>query len=427
MTDTQNGGVKFDYVKGAIGTVILGSGGAVAGIKNTTQTVYKCPDCGMTLTYCMPEELKIMIDVGVESASARNKLTFHGIPMDWNALTKQYKNIESGNGDKEVQRQRMLVEEREMNKQKLLTHITDKFLEKISEIQTEIEIYLANIENNKEHGEELQKAWEEIALPIIEQKKHEQDVAMKKIEDEYNFRLRALKATTADWLKPHNEKKQSLLREEDELLVKYYALGFLKFSEKKATKARLDAIKIELSTVDEKIEEETAFCKRAEQRNITKAKQQREEKERESLLNIEKKYTIPENPAVKIKRGAFWTNAIEGLRTRSNHDDYIKDILGCIFVYLTLSIMQEMTGSRGIVFNYILPTSLKERSFNLEDADTIMDVAMPKLCETFNINNPHVYEGYAKMKTRMIQVDKKLVEAGLVVEDDRGYGYLTLL
>ena len=46
------------YKKGIVGTVVLGVGGAVAGIESKTQQVYKCQDCGMTLSYSMPENLK---------------------------------------------------------------------------------------------------------------------------------------------------------------------------------------------------------------------------------------------------------------------------------------------------------------------------------------------------------------------------------
>ena len=34
VTDTQIGGLKYDYLKGAVGTAILGAGGAAAGMKN---------------------------------------------------------------------------------------------------------------------------------------------------------------------------------------------------------------------------------------------------------------------------------------------------------------------------------------------------------------------------------------------------------
>ena len=52
-TDTQTGGISYNYKKGVVGTVVLGAGGAVAGIENKNQTIYKCADCGMVLSYPM--------------------------------------------------------------------------------------------------------------------------------------------------------------------------------------------------------------------------------------------------------------------------------------------------------------------------------------------------------------------------------------
>ena len=36
VTDTQIGGLKYDYLKGAVGTAILGAGGAAAGLRYDT-------------------------------------------------------------------------------------------------------------------------------------------------------------------------------------------------------------------------------------------------------------------------------------------------------------------------------------------------------------------------------------------------------
>ena len=99
VTDTQIGGLKYDYLKGAVGTAILGAGGAAAGIKNQQQQVFKCPDCGQTLTYAMPEEVKQLIDLGVMSLNARQRLTLRGTPIEWEFLKNKYKNIEHGVAD----------------------------------------------------------------------------------------------------------------------------------------------------------------------------------------------------------------------------------------------------------------------------------------------------------------------------------------
>lgn len=100
VTDTQAGGIKYNYLKGAIGTVALGVGGAAAGITNETQKVFKCPDCGITLTYSMPQDMKNLIDIGVMSSDARQNLKYGGVQIKWDYLLSKYKNIESGLGDR---------------------------------------------------------------------------------------------------------------------------------------------------------------------------------------------------------------------------------------------------------------------------------------------------------------------------------------
>lgn len=101
VTDTQIGGLKYDYLKGAVGTAILGAGGAAAGIKNQQQQVFKCPDCGQTLTYAMPDEIKQTIDMGILSAEARKNAVIQGIPISWDVLNAKYKNIGKISDDKE--------------------------------------------------------------------------------------------------------------------------------------------------------------------------------------------------------------------------------------------------------------------------------------------------------------------------------------
>lgn len=93
VTDTQKEG--YDYVKGAIGTVVLGVGGAVAGLDGKEKTVYKCPDCGTTLSYCMSEQLKAIIDMGVSSEEMRAHLKLNGVPVNWASLSYQYRNIDN--------------------------------------------------------------------------------------------------------------------------------------------------------------------------------------------------------------------------------------------------------------------------------------------------------------------------------------------
>ena len=103
VTDTQSGNLSYDYKKGIVGTMVLGTGGAVAGLKNKTQKVFKCPDCGVTLTYPMDQELKMVIDLGVMDDRVRSNLKYAGVSVSWETLTAMYKNIESGLADQMIQ------------------------------------------------------------------------------------------------------------------------------------------------------------------------------------------------------------------------------------------------------------------------------------------------------------------------------------
>lgn len=89
VMDKQAGG--YSYSKGVLGSLLLGSGGAAAGMNGKTQTVYKCPDCGQTLTYCMPEAVHIKVEMALANPD---------FPLEeWKILKSQYKNLEDGAPD----------------------------------------------------------------------------------------------------------------------------------------------------------------------------------------------------------------------------------------------------------------------------------------------------------------------------------------
>ena len=94
----ENDGIKYNYIKGAVGTVLLGTGGAVAGVGSSTKIVevFKCPDCGIALDRPMPPEICAIIDQGASHPESRESLTLRGIDMPWSYLKTKYKNIEIG-------------------------------------------------------------------------------------------------------------------------------------------------------------------------------------------------------------------------------------------------------------------------------------------------------------------------------------------
>lgn len=119
VTDTQTGGISYNYKKGIAGTIVLGAGGAVAGVESSTQRVYKCQECGMTLTYAMPEALRDAIDRGLANETARSFLYAEGYgQLTWSVLKKQYKNIEEGFAD------RMIADRANREREGLLSYAT---------------------------------------------------------------------------------------------------------------------------------------------------------------------------------------------------------------------------------------------------------------------------------------------------------------
>lgn len=112
--ESRLSGIKYDYAKGAMGSVILGPGGAAAGITSTTETIYKCADCGAALPYPMADHVKAWIDLGVISLEARKKMEMDFIY--WDGLTAQYKNIEKGPADEAIEKAKQLDEANKQSK-----------------------------------------------------------------------------------------------------------------------------------------------------------------------------------------------------------------------------------------------------------------------------------------------------------------------
>ena len=111
IKDVQAGGVSYNYAKGIVGTVVLGSGGAVAGIESKQQQVFICQDCGMTLTYEMPAKLRNAINMALISEFHRDYILVDGVGrLSWSILKKQYKNIEPGLVDRIIESKQRIQE-----------------------------------------------------------------------------------------------------------------------------------------------------------------------------------------------------------------------------------------------------------------------------------------------------------------------------
>ena len=104
----------------------LGVGGAAAGITSDTQQVFKCPDCGITLSRPLEEPWKTMIDVGNSSLDARKNLNYDGIQVSWDMIKRKYPNIEEGIADREIEFNQVLINEKVMNQAEIIENAKQK-------------------------------------------------------------------------------------------------------------------------------------------------------------------------------------------------------------------------------------------------------------------------------------------------------------
>lgn len=216
-TDTQKEG--YNYVKGAIGTAILGAGGAVAGINGNSKRVYKCPDCGLTMNNPMPDEIKNLIDVGVMDVDARKHLILRSVPIEWDFLISKYKNIESGAGDKIAASREAHWEEMRNTKYSLAWQLNynytgDEGKALLASLKSSIDIEVAA----EEAAEQAQ----------IVKKQQVKVMELQKQKNKFEVEKEQLNKTIA-------------------------TLGFFKFTEKKQAAARLETIIEEIAKIDEGI------------------------------------------------------------------------------------------------------------------------------------------------------------------------------
>lgn len=232
VTDTQKEG--YDYVKGAIGTVVLGVGGAAAGINGKTKQVYKCPDCGLTLNEPMAFEIKTLIDIGVMSPSARSNLKLAGVPVDWQTFTRKYKNIEKDafvtessnaipaqpavSAPVEPEKPALPMDEIDMNRR----------VYKVARAS-----YVKACEQWALECEKIKKTRDQL---IKEQTQQEKDKLIKKITD-----------TRDDELDRVETLEGKTLKKKADAEAKLATLGFFKMSEKRETKKLIEKLTQDLT------------------------------------------------------------------------------------------------------------------------------------------------------------------------------------
>lgn len=201
VTDTVMEG--YDYVKGAIGTAVLGVGGAAAGVNGKKQTVYKCPDCGITLTYPMPDEIRQIIDMGEQSEEARKNATLRGIEIPWSVLTAKYKNIKTVYHDSE---------------------------HKSSAVEELKKIFMFDYSSDEGHA-------------LLETARPQYESAKAKFISRYKAKMKA----KADQLEALAERKKELEEEIKNLNSELSGLGLFKFAKKNELREAIEKKNAELS------------------------------------------------------------------------------------------------------------------------------------------------------------------------------------
>lgn len=287
LEDVQNAGVSFDYKKAIVGTVVLGAGGAVAGMSNNTEKVYKCPDCGMTLTYPMLDDVKQMIDYGLHSVEARSKLSLNGVPISWDFLKTKYKNIGEGLADTIIKNRTDLARES-------VAMWADLTIQKEKEKSAELELAKAEYPML----EEKQKAWEDANKGLFNKIQAEKERVRQSVKSKYN-NLRAVQTIQNTNQQNMLENKKTTNRTEKSALEKkLLTLGFFAFGEKKNVSKRMEYLDQELIGIEQSIKDLTA--------SFSEKRMKLDEEEKNALKmevkKIDSKYTIPPSPVDINKR-----------------------------------------------------------------------------------------------------------------------------
>lgn len=229
VTDTQNDGVKYNYVKGAVGTVLLGAGGAAAGIQSDNKQVFKCPDCGLTLNEPMAFEIKTLIDMGVMSAEARKNLKLQGVSIDWEVLTAKYKNIERSSFDTQNKNVQQSSNTAKTNQNPIVEQVDAE----------------GSVENKKIY-EDAQAKYEDDCEKWRIEIERIKEVRISKTEEtfnaEYSRQRNELVSGKEQAIQLHRSRQIELTGQKQQAEAKLQSLGVFKFSEKRNLKSEIERL-----------------------------------------------------------------------------------------------------------------------------------------------------------------------------------------
>lgn len=403
-TDTQAGGISYNYKKGVVGTVVLGAGGAVAGIENKTQTVYKCADCGMVLSYPMDVETKNVIDMGVRHAEARKNLKLYGISVSWDFLKNKYKNIETGHADEMIR----MSNESEARLRKITTDfIAEQVLEELNSIQADLLAYEKGIDNY----DELQQAWEQTSKSVLLNREKALAEAVASLNADIKQQLERVKSKALASNRKLETKEQSLTAEKEMLTVKLSSLGLFKFAEKKATQNRIEEIGQELAELSKKVDD----LKSDLQQEVQKLKDTLASGKEQLSVEIEKKYPLEESPMQKKERLEILRDWFRSIKEETSEWKLSKE-LEQVTSYAILKVMQDGTDKKGISFSRLDGTDWDKQNFDPEDADPIYRKITPKLLTLFGHESVELDDTLSDLTSQKIAyyLLRKLPEKGLV-------------
>lgn len=400
-TDTQTGGISYNYKKGVVGTVVLGAGGAVAGIENKTQTVYKCSDCGMVLSYPMDAETKNVIDLGVRHAEARENLKLYGISVSWDFLKNKYKNIEEGLADELI---RMRNESESQLRKMTTDFMAGEVLEKLNAIQADLIAYEKGIDNY----DELQQAWEQASKSVLLDREKALAEAVASLNEDIKQQLEQVKSAAMATNRKLAAEEQNLSAEKETLSIKLSSLGLFKFTEKKATQSRIEEIEKELAELSKK----NADLKSDLQKEVQKLKDTLASRKEQLSGEIEKKYPLGESPMQKKARLEIIRDWFRSINKEQEWN--LDHVLGEVVVYAILAVMQDASDEKGISFSWG-DTDWESRNFNPEDADPIYRKITPELLTLFGHESVELTSTISLGDQRIsYYLRKKLPERGLV-------------
>ena len=307
VTDTQAGGIEYNYLKGAVGTVVLGAGGAAAGIGSKQQRVFKCPDCGMALSYPMQEEVKKAIDLGVIDADARDNLTVWNVPVTWDYLIGKYKHIEEGAGDAMLKiraehQAKMAKIQSEINRD-----IADSILKDFRTLQVELAL-LSNSENNLD---ELQAAWEITAKDVLDARQREYDKIQKEEHDTYEKAVDTANKDIQNQIEKLSKANDEMTAETEKLQTELPSLGLFKGKRKKEINERLRQIEEELVANKTKANELAESIVGVDHNLL----QKRNDDLAAHKARIDKEYPLGESPAEHKRKLLETQNWLDEIKT----------------------------------------------------------------------------------------------------------------